>query len=101
VEEHRRLGADLSVDVPYKWLRFFLNDDDRFEQITRDYGSGEMLTGEVKQQLIEVLQVPPHLPFGFCCGQHCSLTASRCAAGASRRSSVHKWIVEDAPGAIS
>ena len=57
MEEHRRLGADLSVDVPYKWLRFFLDDSARFDEITRDYGSGAMLTGDVKQQLISVLQV--------------------------------------------
>lgn len=57
VEEHRRLGADLTVDVPYQWLRFFLDDSERYAEITRDYGSGAMLTGEVKQQLISVLQV--------------------------------------------
>eukprot|EP00892_Ulva_mutabilis_P002589 jgi/Ulvmu1/12330/UM089_0014.1 len=56
VEEHREKGADLAVDVPYKWLRFFLDDAARFDEITRDYGSGAMLTGEVKQQLISVLQ---------------------------------------------
>lgn len=57
VEEHRRLGADLAVDVPFKWLRFFLDDDARYAEIERDYGSGAMLTGEVKQQLVSVLQV--------------------------------------------
>jgi tryptophanyl-tRNA synthetase len=56
VEEHRKLGADLSVDVPVKWLRFFMEDTDRFEEIKRAYGAGEMLTGEVKAELIGVLQ---------------------------------------------
>ncbi|MEY4881657.1 MAG: hypothetical protein RLZ87_1086 [Armatimonadota bacterium] len=29
LEEHRRLGADLEVDIPYQWLRFFLEDDEK------------------------------------------------------------------------
>lgn len=28
VEEHRKLGANLTIDIPYQWLRFFLEDDD-------------------------------------------------------------------------
>jgi tryptophanyl-tRNA synthetase len=53
----RQLGADLSVDVSYEWLSFFLDDDERLEQIGRDYSSGAMLTGEVKKELIGVLTV--------------------------------------------
>ncbi|CAM9178427.1 unnamed protein product, partial [Ectocarpus fasciculatus] len=55
LELQRELGANLAVDVSYEWLTFFLEDDERLAQITRDYGSGAMLTGEVKKQLIEVL----------------------------------------------
>lgn len=29
VEEHRKLGADLEIDVPCMWLNFFMEDDDR------------------------------------------------------------------------
>lgn len=54
-ELQRELGADLSVDVSYEWLKFFLEDDDRLEQIARDYGSGAMLTGEIKKELIGVI----------------------------------------------
>ena len=54
-ELQRELGADLSVDVPYEWLTFFLDDDDRLAQIARDYSSGAMLSGEVKKELIGVL----------------------------------------------
>jgi tryptophanyl-tRNA synthetase len=56
VEEHRQLGADLSVDVPYKWLEFFQEDDARFKEIGEEYAAGRMLTGEVKAELIEILQ---------------------------------------------
>lgn len=55
-KEHRELGADLTVDVPYKWLEFFLDDQAEFERIGIEYGAGRMLTGEVKQVLISVLQ---------------------------------------------
>ena len=56
VEEHRKLGADLDVDVPYQWLTFFLEDDERLEDIRLKYSKGELLTGEVKAVLIECLQ---------------------------------------------
>ena len=55
LEEHRRLGADLDVDIPYQWLRFFLEDDDELQTIAVEYKAGRMLSGEVKARLIEVL----------------------------------------------
>ncbi|GKA41734.1 tryptophan--tRNA ligase, cytoplasmic [Tanacetum coccineum] len=55
VEEHRKYGANLEVDIPFKYLCFFLEDDKELERIRSEYGSGRMSTGEVKQRLIEVL----------------------------------------------
>lgn len=55
VEEHRRLGGDCDVDVSYKYLMFFLEDDFRLEEIRKNYSTGAMLTGELKQELITVL----------------------------------------------
>jgi tryptophanyl-tRNA synthetase len=55
-QEQREKGADLSKDVSYKWLEFFLEDDAQFKQIGQDYAAGRMLTGEIKQVLIGVLQ---------------------------------------------
>lgn len=52
VELHRKLGANLDVDVQIKYLEFFLEDDDEFEHIKKEYKDGRMLTGEVKQCLI-------------------------------------------------
>ncbi|CAN6353050.1 unnamed protein product [Urochloa humidicola] len=52
---HRKLGANLDVDVPIKYLNFFLEDDDELEHIKKEYKEGRMLTGEVKQRLIAVL----------------------------------------------
>ncbi|GAB5573167.1 tryptophan--tRNA ligase [Prionailurus iriomotensis] len=56
VEEHREFGGNCDVDVSFMYLTFFLEDDDRLEQIRKDYTSGAMLTGELKKILIEVLQ---------------------------------------------
>ncbi|KAI9191690.1 hypothetical protein LWI28_011992 [Acer negundo] len=55
VELHRKLGANLEVDIPVKYLSFFLDDDAELEHIKKEYGAGHMLTGEVKQRLTQVL----------------------------------------------
>ena len=55
VEEHRRLGANIDIDVSYQWLKFFLDDDDELARIGEEYASGRMLTGEIKAKLIDVL----------------------------------------------
>jgi tryptophanyl-tRNA synthetase len=47
-------GANLDVDVPWKYLNFFLDDDAKLQTIGREYGAGRMFTGEVKKELIQV-----------------------------------------------
>lgn len=56
LEEQREKGADLEVDVPYQYLTFFLEDDDKLKEIGDKYSSGQMTTGEIKAILIEVVQ---------------------------------------------
>ncbi|KAF0989250.1 hypothetical protein HZS_6134 [Henneguya salminicola] len=56
VEEHKRLGADLTVDVPVAYLNYFMEDDDKLQNIKKNYASGHLLTGEVKQVLIDCIQ---------------------------------------------
>ncbi|GLV40236.1 Tryptophanyl-tRNA synthetase [Carabus blaptoides fortunei] len=56
IEEHRALGGNSDVDISYQYLRFFLDDDERLEQIRNDYSSGALLTGELKKILIETIQ---------------------------------------------
>lgn len=54
VEQHRRLGGNPDVDVSFQYLRMFFEPDDaRLGSIRDDYISGKMLTGELKQILIE------------------------------------------------
>merc|ERR1711916_56391 len=55
LEEHRKNGANLEIDIPYQWLRFFLDDDEKLAHIAEEYGAGRMMTGEVKQTLVDVL----------------------------------------------
>ena len=56
LKEHREQGADLSVDTSFQWLRnLLLEDDERMREIAEKYSSGEMMTGEIKEILIEEL----------------------------------------------
>lgn len=51
--DHEKYGANLDVDIPYQYLSFMLEDDDKLAHIASEYGSGRMMSGEVKQLLID------------------------------------------------
>ena len=54
VEEHRKLGGNPDIDVPFQWLyMFFEPNDKRIEEIRSEYKSGRMLTGNLKDLLVE------------------------------------------------
>lgn len=56
IEEHRKYGGDPSIDVSFQWLYLFLEEDDKkIKKIEEDYRSGKLLTGELKDILIEKL----------------------------------------------
>jgi tryptophanyl-tRNA synthetase len=55
IEEHRKLGGNPDIDVSYQWLTFFEEDDKKLKNIYDDYKSGKLLTGELKQILVEKL----------------------------------------------
>jgi tryptophanyl-tRNA synthetase len=56
VEKHRKLGGNTDVDVSYQWLySLFEPDDKKIDAIGQDYRSGKMLTGELKETLVEKL----------------------------------------------
>jgi tryptophanyl-tRNA synthetase len=55
VEEHRKKGGVPEIDVSFQYLTYFLEDDKKLKQIHDDYKSGKMLTGELKQITIEIL----------------------------------------------
>jgi tryptophanyl-tRNA synthetase len=54
VQEHRKLGGNPDIDVPFQWLyMFFEQDDKQIEKIRSEYKTGKMLTGEIKDLLIQ------------------------------------------------
>eukprot|EP01099_Mayorella_cantabrigiensis_P001208 TRINITY_DN1507_c0_g2_i3.p1 TRINITY_DN1507_c0_g2~~TRINITY_DN1507_c0_g2_i3.p1 ORF type:complete len:226 (-),score=54.19 TRINITY_DN1507_c0_g2_i3:94-771(-) len=55
IEEHRRLGGNCDVDVPFQYLKVFEMDDEKLENIRKAYSTGEMLTGEIKAELVKTL----------------------------------------------
>ena len=57
VEEHRSLGGNPDIDVAYQWLMFFEEDDKKLAKIYKDYKSGKLLSGELKQILVDKLNV--------------------------------------------
>ena len=58
LEEHRRLGGDPDIDVAYQMLYFGMEPDDKkLAKVYADYKSGKMLSGELKQYLIDKLTV--------------------------------------------
>jgi len=58
VEQHRKLGGNPDVDVSYQYLRiFFEPDDNKLKSIHDDYRSGKMLSGELKEILIQKINL--------------------------------------------
>jgi tryptophanyl-tRNA synthetase len=56
IELHRKLGGNPDIDVSFQWLyMLFEPDDKRIKEIEEDYRSGRLLTGELKEILIERL----------------------------------------------
>ncbi|MDD5022856.1 MAG: tryptophan--tRNA ligase [Candidatus ainarchaeum sp.] len=54
VEEHRRRGGRPEVDVSFQWLKIiFEENDNKISSISEDYKKGKMLTGELKEILVE------------------------------------------------
>ncbi|QKF94558.1 tryptophanyl-tRNA synthetase [Fadolivirus algeromassiliense] len=53
LKEHREKGADLDVDISYAYLQYFEEDDEKLKQIANDYGTGKMLTSEIKKYMAD------------------------------------------------
>ncbi len=56
LEEHRKNGGNLDVDVAYHYLVFFLDNDEELNTIADGYKNGTITTGEVKKRIIEIIQ---------------------------------------------
>lgn len=55
VELHRELGGNPDIDVSFKYLTFFMPDNDKLDEIKEKYSTGKMLTGELKAICIETI----------------------------------------------
>ncbi len=54
LEAHRKYGGNPDIDVSFQYLKYFFEPDDkRLSEIYQDYKSGKMLSGELKQILID------------------------------------------------
>jgi len=54
IEEHRAKGGNPDIDISFQYLKmFFEPDDKKLKQVEDDYRSGKLLTGELKQYLID------------------------------------------------
>jgi len=53
VEEHRKHGGNIDVDIACQWLKYFEFDDEKLKKIYDNYSSGKLLSGEVKKILID------------------------------------------------
>ncbi|MBT4376530.1 tryptophan--tRNA ligase [archaeon] len=52
VEEHRKHGGNVEIDVSCQWLKYFIESDAELNEIYKKYEKGELLSGEVKNILI-------------------------------------------------
>ena len=55
IDDHRKYGGDCTVDIAYQYLTFFLEDEVHLEDIRKKYSTGEMLSGDLKKILIDIL----------------------------------------------
>ncbi len=54
IKEHREKGGNPDVDVSFQWLKMMFEEDDKkLKTIYDDYKSGQLLTSELKQILID------------------------------------------------
>ncbi|AFN84021.1 tryptophanyl-tRNA synthetase [Encephalitozoon romaleae SJ-2008] len=56
LEEHREKGGNIDVDVPFEYLRYFLDDDEELEKYRSGYTKGEITSKEMKEKCIAVIQ---------------------------------------------
>lgn len=56
LELHRQNGGNPNVDVPFQYLTFFMDSDERLEELRTGYLKGTLLSGEMKKECISVLQ---------------------------------------------
>jgi len=54
-EEHKKLGGNPEVDVPYQYISVFCYDDAHVKDLHDSYKSGIMFSSDMKEELIKVI----------------------------------------------
>jgi tryptophanyl-tRNA synthetase len=56
LEEHKKKGGNPDVDVSFQYLKYFFEpEDSKLNKIEKDYKSGKLLTGELKEYTIKAI----------------------------------------------
>jgi tryptophanyl-tRNA synthetase len=55
LELHKELGGNPDIDVPYQYLTYFEDDDEKLQKFYNAYKKGDMLTGEMKKECINIM----------------------------------------------
>ncbi len=53
IEEHRKLGGDPEIDIPFTYLKYFFLSSAESLKLGDEYRRGEILSGEMKGMLLE------------------------------------------------
>lgn len=48
LNEHKMYGGNISIDISYQYLTYFLDDDNELKQIAEKYSAGDMTSGDLK-----------------------------------------------------
>ena len=56
IAEHREVGGDPDIDVAFQYLPVFSYYDEKLQKLADGYRKGEVLSGEMKQECISVIQ---------------------------------------------
>ncbi|KAF2432071.1 tryptophanyl-tRNA synthetase [Tothia fuscella] len=56
LEMHRELGGNPDVDVPFQYLSYFEDDDEKLKKLEAEYRAGTLTSGEMKKECVTLLQ---------------------------------------------
>ncbi|KAH7130169.1 hypothetical protein B0J11DRAFT_245764 [Dendryphion nanum] len=54
-ELHKEKGGNPDIDVPYQYLTYFEDDDEKLAKFAEDYRKGIMMTGDMKKECINMM----------------------------------------------
>ncbi|CBY01275.1 similar to tryptophanyl-tRNA synthetase [Plenodomus lingam JN3] len=55
LELHREKGGNPDIDVPYQYLAYFEDDDEKLLRLADEYRAGTLLTGDMKKECIAMM----------------------------------------------